>query len=118
MPMPGEMLRPTLQSWVKEYGEFPVYWIGCLSPPSLELVATITGEAEIVGVEEPPRTSGMIGSMTIGIPTIIGLQQYAQRCVSRSAICRRTAAEMRRRLGMDYVSLGMVCPCHFKSARA
>jgi hypothetical protein len=25
---------------------------------------------------------------------------------------------MRRRLGMDYVSVEMVCPCHFRSARA
>jgi hypothetical protein len=49
MLTPGEMLRPTLQAWMKESGEFPVYWSGCLSPRSLELVATITGESEIAG---------------------------------------------------------------------
>ncbi len=46
---PGEMLRPTLQAWVKKEGELPVSRIGRLSPRSLELVATITGEAKIVG---------------------------------------------------------------------
>jgi hypothetical protein len=35
----------------------------------------------------------------------IGLRQYAQRCLSRSIICRRTAAEIRRRLGMNYVTM-------------
>jgi hypothetical protein len=34
---------------VKKDGELPVYRSGRLSPRYLELVATITGEAEIVG---------------------------------------------------------------------
>ncbi len=54
MLTPGEMLRPTLQSWVKQEDELSVSWIGCLSPRALELVATVTGEAKIVGCRGAP----------------------------------------------------------------
>lgn len=48
MLTPGEMVRPTLQSWVKKESELPIFWIGRFSPSSLELVATITSETEVV----------------------------------------------------------------------